>query len=141
MQTLRKFRVCSPAEQRMLVRAAVVVPAVRLALSLLPFRIVHRLVSRSVRRGPRSAGVSAMAVVRGVRAIAARVPGASCLTQALSAAMLLSRYGHEGVLRVGVALDGDGRLRAHAWLESDGVTILGEPAPGAFTAFPPLGLS
>jgi hypothetical protein len=125
----------------MLARAAVIVPLVRLALSLLPFRAVHRMVARSVRRGHRADGVSAARVIWGVRAVAARVPAATCLTQALAASVLLARYGHEATLRVGVAKDERGNLRAHAWLESGGEPILGAPEPGAFHALPPLVLS
>ncbi len=125
----------------MLVRAALAVPLVRLALWLLPFRVVHRAVARAVGRGRRADGVSAARVIWGVRAVAARVPAATCLTQALAASMLLSRYGHEATLRIGVAKGEDGRLRAHAWLESGGEPILGAPAPGAFHPLPPLVLS
>lgn len=138
---LREFARCSGAERGMLVRAALVVPSVRLALSLLPYRIVHRAVVRAAGRGRRGDGVSAAMVIRGVRAVAARVPAATCLTQALAAAVLLARYGHEATLRVGVARDDAGRLRAHAWLECGGETVLGAPAPGTFHPMPPLVLS
>jgi hypothetical protein len=141
MPMLRELARCSRAERRMLARAAVAVPLVRLALSLLPFRTVHRAVARAVRRGRRADGVSADRVIWGVRAVAARVPAATCLTQALAASVLLSRYGHEATLRVGVARDAGGHLRAHAWLESHGEMILGAPAPGAFHPLPPLVLS
>jgi hypothetical protein len=91
--------------------------------------------------GPLSRRVSVEQVAWAVTAVAARVPRATCLTQALAAALLLPRYGHDATLRVGVAKDDRGRLRAHAWLESNGAAVLGEPAPGAFHAFPPLVLS
>lgn len=139
MQALRKFARSSAVERRLLLQAFVVVPAVRLGLWLLPFRVVHRLV-RDRRVSGRTA-VPAERIVWAVTAASARVPRATCLTQALAASVLLPRYGHDATLRVGVAKDEDGRLRAHAWLESGGTTILGEPEPGAFQALPPVALS
>jgi hypothetical protein len=114
----------------------------RVALSLLPFRTVHRFVGSAVRRWHgRARRASSEQIVWAVRGVAARVPRASCLTQALAATLILARHGHAATLRVGVAKDPDGSLRAHAWLESEGAPILGEPAPGAFTPFPPVVLA
>ena len=109
-------------------KAFVVVSLVRLALWLLPFRVVHRLVGA---RGssPRRRTVPIDQIVHAVKTAA---PRATCLAQALAASLLLSRYGHDATLRVGVAKDVDGRVHAHAWLESAGVPILGEPEPGTF---------
>ena len=139
MQALRKFARASAVERRVLLQALLAVPAVRLALWLLPFRVVHRLVRDRPVSGRTTA--SAERIVWAVTAAAARVPRATCLTQALAASLLLPRYGHDAILRVGVAKDEDGRLRAHAWLESGGATILGEPEPGSFHVLPPVALS
>jgi hypothetical protein len=76
-----------------------------------------------------------------VTAVAARVPRASCLTQALAATLLLARHGYAATLRVGVAKNEDGSLRAHAWLESGGETLLGGPDFGTFVQLPPLAFS
>lgn len=143
MQTLRKFAGRSATDRRLLTEALVTVPAVRLALCLLPFRFARRRIGRSVskRRATTTPEIPAERIVWAVTAVAARVPRASCLTQALAASILLPRYGHDATLRVGVAKDGDGRLHAHAWLESRGTTILGGPEPGAFEALPPIVLS
>lgn len=75
-----------------------------------------------------------------ISAAARRVPRASCLTQALAGTLLLAVHGHAATLRVGVAKDPDGRLQAHAWVESEGRTILGDPRTDAYVALPPLAL-
>ena len=54
-----------------------------------------------------------------------RVPKATCLTQAIALRTLLARDGKESELRIGVAKAEDGRLEAHAWLESDGRIVIG----------------
>jgi hypothetical protein len=61
------------------------------------------------------------ALARAVRVM----PGAKCLAQAVAAEWLLRREGHAAALSVGVCLDDDRRLTAHAWVESDGVMVIG----------------
>lgn len=132
------------AERWLLAEAAIVVPGVRLALTILPFRLVHRGIVATTNRLHRSSASESRTperVARMVAAVAARVPRASCLTQALAATLLLARHGHPSTLRVGVAKNEDGTLRAHAWLESNGHTLLGGPDSGAFAHFPPVAFS
>lgn len=115
-----------------------------MALSLLPFRLVHRAIAATTRRlhgRTPDPTRTPERITWAVTAVAVRVPRATCLTQALAATLILVRHGHPATLRVGVAKNDDGSLRAHAWLESDGRTILGEPVPGAFIPFPPMVLS
>lgn len=52
------------------------------------------------------------------------MPARPCLTQALVGRLFLAREGVDATLHIGVAKS-DGDLRAHAWLEQDGVIILG----------------
>ncbi len=62
-----------------------------------------------------------------VRAVAGRMPGATCLVQALALQRLLSRAGHVSALEVGVAKSGR-RLEAHAWLRYEGSVLIGGSA-------------
>jgi hypothetical protein len=136
VRTLRKFFALAGEDRWLVLKAAVAVPAARIALTLFPFSFVQRLIHEWKRRS--NSPVSAGRIAWAITAVAARVPRATCLTQAVAASILLPHYGHEATLRIGVAKDEPGRIRAHAWVDSGGVTILGEPAPGAFQAFPPL---
>jgi hypothetical protein len=78
-------------------------------------------------------------VARAMRLTSRLVPGATCLTQALAAQILLGQRGYHLQLRIGVAKDGGGRLEAHAWLESQGMVVIGQSAdPSRFTPLPPL---
>ena len=48
--------------------------------------------------------------------------------------VLLGRQGEPSVVRLGVAKDDRGLLQAHAWLESNGVVVIGgEVELGQFT--------
>jgi hypothetical protein len=69
-----------------------------------------------------------------ITAAARRVPGTRCLEWALALRGLLAQAGIASALRIGVAADGPGAIRAHAWVEaasetwswgdSDGYSVL-----------------
>lgn len=107
------------------------VAAIRIALTVLPFAGVRRLVRRWGRRTPRLQRVGSRRVETIAKAVARAsrfVPGTSCLTRALATHVLLARAGRAPRLRLGVAHGPDG-LQAHAWVETaDGVAI-GAGAP------------
>ena len=128
----------SPRKLALALQALAVVVPVRIALWVLPFRVVHRFVaSRSRRTTGRH---SVQQIVWAIEAASRRVPRATCLTQAFAASILLAANGHESTLRVGVAKEDDGRLRAHAWIEHAGQPVLGDPRTEAFVAMPPIAL-
>ena len=106
--------------------AFVVVVVVRAFLAFLPLRFWERVTERlRHRRSVGTAAGSALDVARAVRRVSRVVPGATCLTQALAARLLLSRYGYPAHLQIGVVRTPEGELRAHAWLESEGRVVLG----------------
>jgi hypothetical protein len=57
-----------------------------------------------------------------ITAVAQRVPGTRCLAWSLALRGLLAQGGIASELRIGVATDGPGTIRAHAWVESGGAT-------------------
>jgi hypothetical protein len=52
------------------------------------------------------------------------VPGSTCLIQAITAQILLSRYNHLSKIKIGVMKSDN--FEAHAWLEIDDKIVLGE---------------
>lgn len=116
---------------RVLLEALMVVPLVRLAIAILPFRVVHRYVLTRRRRA--ATDVPRERITRAVAAVSRRIPRATCLTQVVAAALLCTRHGHATELRLGVMKTG-ASLSAHAWLESEGRAVFGEPEPGTFVA-------
>ena len=118
-----------------------VVAAVRLALWLLPSRTILLLVrrfeslSRADTARPR---ISVPRIVWAVEAVSRRVPGATCLTQALSAKLLLWCLGQQAQLCLGVARTSTGAFRAHAWLERHGRPLLGGAGIQSFVRLPEL---
>lgn len=103
-------------------RAAMLLPAVALALRVAGFR---RVAPRylAARRGVRVDEPRAAAIARTVHR-AARVcrPSPSCLTRAIAIGYLLSREGLEARVTIGVAPD---PFAAHAWLEHGALMLAG----------------
>ena len=133
----KTLRTLTIDERALLLRALPLVLAVRLALWMLPSRVIVRRVQQmaastiaanSPRRSPGEIGWA-------IEAAARRIPRASCLTQAVAGQYLLRRNGHASELRVGVAR-GESGFRAHAWIEHDGRVLIGGSGSAAFTPLP-----
>jgi hypothetical protein len=120
----------------MLPPAFAAVLLIRACLRFVPLRTWQRITTRQRRGPPPAFGEVAMVVqdvVWAVGLVSRTVPGATCLTQALAAQVLLSRHGCGSRLRIGVARAAAGGLVAHAWLESGGMVVLGGPDIGSYT--------
>ncbi len=136
MGRLRKFLDLAPAEQRLLCGAALLLGAVRIALRLLPFRTVQRLLQR-LSHPATNAPLPDYRIAWAVRTAARCLPGTgNCLVQALVGRMLLVRHGHSAELRIGVARTEDRRLEAHAWVECAGTVLLGATPQAGYTPLP-----
>ncbi len=126
----------------LLSRATGAVIVVRTALWVLPARVVLRGVERTVRRWPVVPDPTVGAIRRAVWAVlvaSRRVPGASCLTQALAAKLMLARCGVPSQLRIGVARGEQGNFQAHAWLEAVGQVVIGDVGLERYATLPSLG--
>ena len=98
----------------------------RLSLQLFPFSFCEKIVrSLPAPRAPRER------ILWAVDAAGRRVPGCgNCLAKALVTRHLLERSGVEASLHFGVERQGP-RLGAHAWVESGGRIVMGQPEPGS----------
>jgi len=122
---LRRVRCRSAAEHWAVVYALAVTGVMWLAVRIVSIRHLVRWTdvppgrTRTIDTGAEDRILWAVAAVN--RRL---FPERPCLTQALAARYLLSRGGVSSVLRIGVAREGDD-LQAHAWLEREGVVIIG----------------
>ncbi len=130
VKRLRQFVELPARERRLLLRAVALVAAVRIALWTLPFRWVRLVVGASRAVSPELAGMRVSRLAWAVQAAARRIPGASCLTQALALQRLMARAGLSAEVHIGVALSANGEaargFESHAWLEHRGAIILGD---------------
>ena len=112
------------ADRTLLVEAFALVIALRAGLRLMPFTAVRRCVRRMA--GLQSSNACRTSqVVWAVEAISSRVPGTTCLVEALSAECMLRRRGHAPVLKIGVRRCAAISIEAHAWVECSGAVVIG----------------
>ncbi len=129
MPPWERWRRLRAPEKRLRVSALCAVAGARLALTILPFARLRASSSRIATAGPRRptrAGPTPPEVDRAVSSAARFVPGATCLVRALAAQWILHRSGRRAALRIGVAQHANGTVDAHAWVECDDGSLVGE---------------
>jgi Transglutaminase-like superfamily len=113
-------------ELYVLLLAAILLCAARLALWILSFAKLRRVVTSLTHPRFRSPHrYSADQLSWAVRSVCPYVPHATCLTQALALHILLRREGLQSSIRIGVSKDAD-HFEAHAWVESHGRVVIGD---------------
>ena len=63
-------------------------------------------------------------IIWSIHVVSNYIPRATCLTQAITAQILLYRYNHHSKLKIGVMKKSD--FEAHAWLEINNEIVLGK---------------
>ena len=127
-----RFLSRTAADRRLLLRALVLHACVASLLRIVRFGTLSGWLRRYGDQGSASGrpldSASIGRIVWAVRQAASVTPwGRTCLTEALTAEAMLRRAGCETTLRYGVAT-AEKRLAAHAWLEHNGVEIIGGPS-------------
>ncbi len=129
MKRLRRFLRLTTSEQWLLIKAALLLEVIKVAMHLLPFGVLQRLVDGA---GKSSGGLqggqqcSATRAAWAVKTASRHVPGEkTCLAQALATQVLLTRRGHPALLHIGVVRDEGGKFQAHAWVECKGKIVIG----------------
>ena len=132
MKPLHRFLDLSFPDRTLILHALFLVAVVRIALWLVPFRILYRLLEKVAPcRGCiwdlKGIDQETARIAWAVTAVSRFVPEATCLTQALAVQAFLQRRRLPARLRIGVC-KGDGtRFAAHAWVESRGRVVVGGP--------------
>ena len=154
---LEQLRALAPWERRLLVRLALLLPAIGAALHLLGFKQTRDLLARLIPAPSEQHRIGATAlssdpfasdpfasdkpqrIARLVSIAANHGPyRATCLRQSLALWWLLRRRGIAAELRIGVRKDG-AALLAHAWVEHEGQALNHvQGAHESYAAFGPL---
>ncbi len=137
MALIRTLLRLSGRERRLGLQAALVLSGVTLGFRFFPRgrNWLLRLAGAPVHLP--ADGVSPERISWAMNAAARRIPGVTCLTQAIAACWLARRHGYDAALRIGVQ-NGD-PLKAHAWVEFGDRILVGD-AGAQYQAMPPLPL-
>jgi hypothetical protein len=134
MNRWRKFVALPGSDRRLLFEAALLLIWARVELAILPFAKVvstHSGQKLCAARGPKG---QIPQVGWAVETTARFIPlTLTCLPQALAAWWMLQSRGHEARLMYGVANDRQTGFLAHAWVEVNGVAVVGGRAARGFT--------
>ncbi len=126
MQRLRKFLAVPRTDQLMLLKAVVVLGAVRLTLRFAKFPVADRLFRISRRHSSTAVALAPEALAWSVATAGRIVPaGGHCLSQAMALQILMARQGMHATIRYGVQQIPGVPLAAHAWLEYQGRLLIG----------------
>jgi hypothetical protein len=131
MGHLSRFLALPAQLQLLLAEASLLLVVYRITVVFIPFRRVQR-VTLSLAGRKRGAAQSTAEIGWAVAAAGRQLRIGNCLAQALTAHLLLVRSDHDPDIRIGVARDDDGRFLAHAWVESNGVVVIGDEERGRF---------
>jgi hypothetical protein len=136
MSRLRKFFRLPGSERWLLIKAALLLGAIRIGLRLLSFQTLKQLLD-SASKSRAANQFSSDRIAWAVTAVSRYVLGDKpCLTQALAVQLLLKRRGYPASLRIGVERKGRGELQAHAWVESEDRVVIGEGDLSRYTLLP-----
>jgi Transglutaminase-like superfamily len=125
-RALAGFMRLDSRDRLLVLQAALLLGAVRVALVVVPFVRLRRVMARLARPPSHASGTDAAREAWAVSAASRYVPGARhCLTQALVGQVLLGRAGVPSHVRIGLSRGERGDLHGHAWLEAGGRIVIG----------------
>jgi hypothetical protein len=125
MSKINSFFKLSFARKSLFIKSLILIIFIRLTLTLLSFSRVKKISKRiSIPPNNSKATSTIEDIIWSVRVVSPYVPRATCLTQAITAQILLSRYNQQSKLKIGVMKEEE--FEAHAWLEIDDEIVLGK---------------
>lgn len=129
MKLLYRLLHLETSDRQLLVATFVLLVTIRLGLWLLPFPTWRRLLTQATQARANLQQVEPTSINKVVWAVSVAsryMPGGvKCLARALATQVLLNWYGHAAKLCLGVAKGEEGKLEAHAWVESQGKVVMG----------------
>ncbi|WP_048190974.1 lasso peptide biosynthesis B2 protein [Methanobacterium sp. SMA-27] len=125
MNKIHSFYKLSSEKKSLFIKSLILTIFIRLSLSLLSFSRGKKI-SKIFSIPPNNSKATSTIgdIIWSVRVVSPYIPRATCLTQAITGQILLSRYNHRSNLKIGV-MKGD-EFEAHAWLEIGDEIVLGE---------------
>ncbi|WP_193195680.1 lasso peptide biosynthesis B2 protein [Nostoc sp. MG11] len=113
-------------DRYLLINTFILLGLIKLGLWLLPFQILRQILGSISQPNTKLDQTSLSKITWAVNVSTRYMPnGAKCLARALACQVLMTRRGYSPELRIGVAKSEEGKLEAHAWVESQGQVVIG----------------
>ncbi len=129
MKNLWKLRHLSPRVYLLLIKTFVLLLFVRLGLRFLSFQSLRQHLEKVSRYSFIHTAnlVPLNRILWAVNVSSYYMPGGvKCLARALTTHCLMLQYGYIPQLCIGVAKGDSGQLEAHAWVENQGLVVIGQ---------------
>jgi len=120
-----RFFKLSNNKKSLFIKSLTLMLFIRISLTMLPFskiKKISKIFSRM--NNNKKNNLSIEDIIWSIHIVSNYVPRATCLTQAITAQILLYRHDHFSKLKIGVIKKDN--FEAHAWLEINNKIILGE---------------
>ena len=124
MTIIHRFFKLNNETKWLLIKSWATLWIVRIMLWIFSFTRNQKIIKRFTSKG-RENKIPLKKITWAIQVMSQFTPRSTCLVRALSGQILLSQYGYDSNIKIGVARD-KGEFEAHAWLEQDGGVILGE---------------
>lgn len=126
-----------PTARRLSIEALVLLGTIAPVLKFGPSALTGRIIRRASSGGAGAADRAFVAeVAAAVKRAAPHVAGATCLAQALTGWLMLTRRQQAATVRLGVSRGSTSELNAHAWVECNGERVIGGEGAAGYTPFP-----
>jgi Transglutaminase-like superfamily len=124
-QVLKLLRLINK-DRNLLINTFILLGLIKLGLWLLPFQTLRQILGSISQPNTKLDQTSLSKIIWAVNVSTRYMPsGAKCLARALACQVLMTRRGYSPELRIGVAKSDEGKLEAHAWVESQGQVVIG----------------
>jgi hypothetical protein len=124
MTIIHSFLKLNNETKWLLIKAGALLWIIRIMLWIFSFARIQRVIKRSTSKS-RENKIPLPQITWAIHIMSRFTPQATCLVRALAGQILLSQYGYDSNIKIGVSRD-KGEFEAHAWLENDGKVVLGE---------------
>jgi hypothetical protein len=130
MKKLQKFLALDSDERYLLLEAFFLLNGIRLGFVLLEFSVLQKGLSKLGRPESHHDRCQSRSVSRIIWAVEVSTHfspgGAKCLARALAVQVLMQRQGYDPKLQIGVIKNSTQDFRAHAWIEYQGMVVIGQ---------------
>lgn len=125
MHLIKGFLKLSNNKKALLIKSVVLTILIRISLSILPFTRIYSTSNKLSKIYINQKNTKNVKdIIWSVIVASIYVPKSTCLVQAITAQILMTHYNYDSILRIGV--NKSENFKAHAWVEMDNKTILGE---------------
>ena len=122
MNKIKSFLNLPFNKKELFIKTLILMFFIRICLTVIQFSKFNNI-SKKISK-PHVTNENINDIIWSVNTVSLYVPKSTCLIQAITAQILLSRNNHPSKLKIGVKKKTD--FEAHAWLEIDNIIVLGE---------------